>query len=219
MAVGVNFIKNISEKYICECYIMDRQKAVPHDSLTVPNTQSGEFVYSDLIESLSSTNFNDCRYFMTFKNNFIFYSKVYCIHHKSEIFAIFLRFKTYLKSLGFRICHIRLDNRKEYMSKTFLAYLAQCGIKQELTVSNNPQMNNAAKRFGQTLLNKIHPILLSSKLNKSFWSEIVIISNYLTMRSPDIRIIFTPFEAFYHRKLILFHLRIIDFIAYALKRI
>ena len=39
------------------------------------------------------------------------------------------------------------------------------------------------------------------------------------MRSPGIRTIFTSFEAFYHRKPILFHLRIINFIAYALKRI
>ena len=37
------------------------------------------------------------------------------------------------------------------------------------------------------------------------------------MRLPDTRIIFTSFEAFYYRKLILFYLRIIGFIAYALK--
>ena len=39
------------------------------------------------------------------------------------------------------------------------------------------------------------------------------------MRSPDTRTISTPFKAFYHRKLILSHLRTISSIAYALKRI
>ena len=34
------------------------------------------------------------------------------------------------------------------MFKIFLVYLAQCGIKQELTVSGNSQMNGAAERFG-----------------------------------------------------------------------
>lgn len=80
-------------------------------------------------------------------------------------------------------------------------------------------MNEAAERFGQTLMNKVHPILLSSNLNKSFWPEIMAAANYLTMRSPNIRTIVTPFEAFYHRKPILSHLRTIDSIAYALKRI
>lgn len=219
MAVGVDFTKDVSEEYTCECCVMGRQKAVPHDSPTAPGTQPGEFVYSDLVGPLSPTGFNGCRYFVTFKDDFTSYSEVYCIRHKSETFAMFLRFKAYLESLGFRICRIRLDNGGEYMSKAFLAYLAQCGIKQEPTVPGNPQMNGAAERFGQTLLNKMHPILLSSKLNKSFWPEIVATSNYLTMRSPGTRTIATPFEAFYHRKPILSHLRTIGSIAYALKRI
>ena len=39
------------------------------------------------------------------------------------------------------------------------------------------------------------------------------------LRSLNVRIITTSFETFHHRKLILFHLRTIDFIVYALKRI
>ena len=47
----------------------------------------------------------------------------------------------------------------------------------------------------------------------------MIIINYLTMRSLNIRIIIIFFETFYYRKFILFHLRIINFIIYAFKRI
>ena len=61
---------------------------------------------------------------MTFKDDFISYSEVYCIRYKSEIFAIFLRFKVYLKLLGFRIYRIRLNNKGEYIFKVFLVYLA-----------------------------------------------------------------------------------------------
>ena len=39
------------------------------------------------------------------------------------------------------------------------------------------------------------------------------------LRSPNVRIIATSFETFYYRKFILSHLRTIDFIVYALKRI
>ena len=47
----------------------------------------------------------------------------------------------------------------------------------------------------------------------------MIIINYLTIRFFNIRIIIIFFETFYHRKLIFFYLRIINFIVYALKRI
>ena len=119
----MNFIKNIAKEYICEYYIIKRQKTISYDSLTESETQSNEFVYSDLVESLSPTEFNNCRYFVIFKNNFIFYSKVYYIRHKSETFVMFLRFKVFLESRDYKICRIRLDNEREYMFKIFLNYL------------------------------------------------------------------------------------------------
>ena len=123
MIVKMNFIKDIAKKYICECYVIRRQKTVSYDSLIESETQSDEFVYSDLVESLSPTEFNNCRYFVTFKNNFIFYFKVYCVRHKSETFIMFLRFKVFLESRDYKICRIRLDNGGEYMFKVFLNYL------------------------------------------------------------------------------------------------
>ena len=80
-------------------------------------------------------------------------------------------------------------------------------------------MNETIERFKQILLYKIYSILLSSQLNKSFWPEIVTITNYLMLRSLNVRTITTLFETFHHRKPILFHLRTINFIVYTLKRI
>ena len=123
MIVEMNFIKNIAKEYIYECYIMKRQKTISYDSLIESETQSDEFVYSDLVESLFSTGFNDCRYFIIFKNDFTSYSKVYCIRHKNKTFIMFLRFKVFLESRDYKICRIRLDNEREYMFKIFLNYL------------------------------------------------------------------------------------------------
>ena len=123
MIVEMNFIKDITKEYICECYIMRRQKTISYDSLIESETQSDEFIYSDLVESLSPTKFNNCRYFIIFKNDFIFYFEVYYIRHKSETFIIFLRFKAFLESRDYKIYRIRLDNKREYIFKTFLNYL------------------------------------------------------------------------------------------------
>ena len=168
MIIKMNFIKNIAKEYICECYVIRRQKTVSYDSLTELETQSNEFVYSNLVESLFPTEFNNYRYFMIFKNNFIFYSEVYYIYYKSETFIIFLRFKVFLESRDYKIYRIRLDNEREYMFKIFLNYLLQCEIRQKLTVSRNLEMNETIERFEQILLYKMYSILLSSQLNKSF---------------------------------------------------
>ena len=123
MIVKMNFIKNIAEEYICEYYIMRRQKTISYNSLTKSKTQSNEFVYNNLVKSLFSTEFNNYRYFIIFKNNFTFYSKVYCIRYKNKTFIIFLRFKVFLKSRSYKIYRIRLDNERKYIFKVFLNYL------------------------------------------------------------------------------------------------
>ena len=66
---------------------------------------------------------------MIFKDDFIYYFKIYYIRYKSEIFVMFLCFKTYLKSRDYRINRIYLDNENKYINKVFLKYLAQTNIK------------------------------------------------------------------------------------------
>ena len=125
----MNFFKNIIEKYICECYIINRQKIVFYNSFITFNILSSEFIYNDFIKSLIFINFNDYKYFVIFKDDFIYYFKVYYICYKNKIFVIFLRFKIYLKSHDYRINYIYFDNENEYINKIFFEYFIQSNIK------------------------------------------------------------------------------------------
>ena len=71
---------------------------------------------------ISLIDFNDYKYFITFKNDYIEYSKIYYIRFKSEIFTIFLYFKNYLDFLEYKINRIRINNNNEYINKIFLDY-------------------------------------------------------------------------------------------------
>ena len=68
-------------------------------------------------------NFNDYKYFITFKDDFIYYFKIYYIRYKDKILVIFLRFKIYLKSRDYRVYHIRFNNENKYINKIFFKYL------------------------------------------------------------------------------------------------
>ena len=66
---------------------------------------------------------------MIFKNDFIFYFKIYYIRYKNKIFIIFLKFKIYLKLLNFKIYRIYINNENEYIFKIFINYFFQFEIK------------------------------------------------------------------------------------------
>ena len=121
--MNVNFSKNIIKEYIYECYMMSHQKIIFHNSFITPDILLNEFIYNDLIKLLIFIEFNDYKYFITFKNDFIYYFKIYYIRYKNKIFVMFLRFKTYLKFRDYRINRIRLDNKNEYINKVFFKYL------------------------------------------------------------------------------------------------
>ena len=121
--MNINFFKNIIEKYICEYCVMNYQKTIFYNNLITFNILLNEFVYNDFIKSLIFINFNDYKYFVTFKDDFIYYFEIYYIHYKNEIFIIFLRFKIYLKFRNYRINYIRFDNKNEYINKAFFKCL------------------------------------------------------------------------------------------------
>ena len=102
---------------------MNYQKIIFHNSLITLDILLNEFIYNDFIEFLIFINFNDYKYFMIFKNDFIYYFEIYYIYYKSEIFIIFLRFKIYLKFRDYRINRIRFNNENEYINKIFFKYL------------------------------------------------------------------------------------------------
>ena len=72
-------------------------KTIFYNNFITLDIISSEFVYNDFINFLIFINFNDYKYFMTFKNDFICYLEIYYIRYKNEIFVIFLRLKIYLK--------------------------------------------------------------------------------------------------------------------------
>ena len=71
------------------------------------------------MRSLIFIDFNDYKYFITFKDDFICYFEIYYIRYKNKTFIIFLRFKIYLKSRDYRINRIHFDNENEYINKVF----------------------------------------------------------------------------------------------------
>ena len=102
------------------------------------------------------------------------------------------------------------------MSKEFLKYCEDNGIRRQLTVPRTPQQNGVAERKNRTILEMARSMLKSKKLPKEFWAEAVACAVYISNRSPTKSVLEkTPQEAWSGRKPGVSHLRVFGSIAHA----
>ena len=81
------------------------------------------------MKSISFIKFNNYKYFIIFKNDYIEYLKIYYIRFKNKIFIILLRFKNYLEFLEYKINRIYINNNNEYINKAFIDYFIYNDIR------------------------------------------------------------------------------------------
>jgi transposase InsO family protein len=68
---------------------------------------------------------------------------------------MFKHFKTYAENqTGKRVRAIKTDNSTVYVSNVFQTFLKENGIRHQLTVEYNPEMNGVAERANRTIVEK-----------------------------------------------------------------
>ncbi|XP_048623783.1 uncharacterized protein LOC125592576 [Brassica napus] len=113
-----------------------------------------------------------------------------CINHPNQ-------FKAHVeKKSGLKIKSMRYDRGGEFMSKEFLKYCEDNGIRRQLTVPITPQQNGVGERKNRTMLEMARSMLKSKKLPKELWAEAVACAVYISNRSPTKSVLGkTPQEA------------------------
>ena len=78
-----------------------------------------------------------------------------------------------------KICILRYDNAKEYTSSSFASYLSNKGIIHQTSCAHIPQQNVVAEHKNRHLLDVVSCLLIHIHVPKHFWSDAVLIANYL----------------------------------------
>eukprot|EP00171_Calliarthron_tuberculosum_P021440 IDg21440t1 len=110
------------------------------------------------------------------------------MRNKSETFKYFKIFQKHAEAhTGRNLKLLRTENGGEYLSNDFRAYLADHGIKHQLTVVYTPQQNGVAERMNRTIMNLVRSIMHFKGISKRFWAEalstVVYVLNRVTSRS------------------------------------
>nr|GEV22623.1 retrovirus-related Pol polyprotein from transposon TNT 1-94 [Tanacetum cinerariifolium] len=81
---------------------------------------------------------------------------------------------------------LKSDNGGEYISREFIQYCAENGIRMLKTVPKMPQQNGVDERMNRTLNERAKSIRLHVGLPKLFWEDSVITKTYLINRGPSV---------------------------------
>jgi hypothetical protein len=94
-----------------------------------------QLVHSDLCGPHSSPSFSGCKNFLTFIDDFSRHTWVYFLKLKSEVFDMFLAYKTLVeKQSRHQLQRLRTNNGGEYANNKFTSYYNAQGIQVQHTV-------------------------------------------------------------------------------------
>src|ERR1700730_7474911 len=204
-------------------YPMHNQQVKFHDVCLLPCCESAsrrsiplQLVHSDLHGPLPATA-NRFKYWILFTDDASRYRRCWLLHKKSEAFDTFKHYKAWAEQqTGKALKSLRDDKGGEYMSNEWEQFMLEHGIERQHTVRATPQQNGVAERTNRTLDEGVASLLSDSHFPARFWGEALSCYLHTLNLSPSAAVSGkTPFEAFYHRKPSVSHLRVFGCRAYA----
>ncbi|GKU93013.1 hypothetical protein SLEP1_g6653 [Rubroshorea leprosula] len=124
-------------------------------------------------------------YYAIFVDDYSRYTWFYPLHKKSDFFGVFQKFqKMIVNQFDKNIQVFQSDGGGEFSSKAFVNYLAECGIKQQVSCPGNPEQNGTAERKHKHIVETGLTMLLHANMPPRYWVEGFSTAVFLINRMP-----------------------------------
>src|SRR5258705_12250286 len=183
------------------------------------------WVFSDICGPIETTSIKGYWCFITFTDDFSHYTHVRLCKAKDDALNIFKMWKACAeKETGQTLKILHTDGGGKYTSNNFSTYLAEHGIKCELTNAYTLQENSISEQANWTLNNLAHSMIANMKevlqaksLPSSLWSQAVHHAAWIKNRifTHSLNTDTTPYQAYSGKKPSLAMLRLFGCKAYA----
>ncbi|GFY82736.1 hypothetical protein Acr_02g0009760 [Actinidia rufa] len=186
-----------SSEINCDLCLCNKSQRLPFHESSLKSRDPLDLIYTDVWGPTPVTSTEGYRFYVIFVDHFTKYIWFYPISHKSDVFAIFPKFKVtvenYFKKL---IVSTYSDNRGEYI--TMKEYFATHGITHLTTPPHTPQHNGTAERRHRHIADTGLTMLYQASLPLSFWPHAFQAATYLINRLPTpILHLESPFESLF----------------------
>jgi transposase InsO family protein len=121
---------------------------------------------------MPSSSISGYVYYVSFIDDYSRKTWIYFFKSTDEVFIKFKEFKALIENLSERKINIlRSDNGGEYISKEFVKFCKDVGIKRELTTPYNPQQNGVVERKNRTIMGVVKTMIHDQDLPMCLWVE------------------------------------------------
>ncbi len=198
LANGIE-IKGPVPTEICSGYMKGRSQRKPSRTPMIRATEFLEEIHSDLEGPLPPTRRGE-QYYISFYDNATGTYHIKTMRHKSQAFEKFLEFIPWAESQsGKMLKRYHTDGRGEFDHEALKSWYLECGVQWEPNTLYTPEQNGKVERLNYTLMFSVRSIMVSMKLCKSLWGEILRTVAYLKNRSLSQKGV-TPYEKGKRRK-------------------
>lgn len=131
-------------------------------------------VYTDVCQVERPMHSGRPQYFISFKDSYTGFTKVYCISNKSDVHGIILKFIKWVETqFDTKVKSFFSDQGSEYLNQEVAKLLGGNGIELHLTSGYTPASNGVAERLNLTIMNDVRSMLIGAHLPSHFWPEAV----------------------------------------------
>jgi transposase InsO family protein len=160
-----------------------------------------ELIHSDVCGPMPSSSISGYVYYVFFIDDYSCKTWVYFLKSKDEVFSKFKEFKALIENLSERkIKILRSDNGGEYISKEFVNFCKDVGIKRELTIPYNPQQNGVVERKNRTIMEAVKTMIHDQDLPMCLWAEAAKTTVYVQNRLSHSALRFKTLEEMFSGK-------------------
>jgi hypothetical protein len=170
---------------VCEPCQLGKCKQLPFQPSPRVSLCPLDLIHSD-VWSCSTKSLGGCSYYVFFINDFSRFTWLYPIHNKSDVFQVFVQFKSLAQNqFSSSIKQFQCDGGGEYMSNQFKNFLVTHGIIHRVSCPHTPQQNGVAECKHRHIMEMGLFLLAQSHLSSIFWVDAFVTSVCIINRLPS----------------------------------
>ncbi|GAU16908.1 hypothetical protein TSUD_36660 [Trifolium subterraneum] len=153
----VRGVPSLTEKAIeCEACQFGKQTRKPFPTSSCRANQKLQLILTDVAGPQRTPSLNGSLYYIVFIDDFTRMCWIYFLRYKSEVAAVFWKFKAHVENQSnSHIQILRSDNGKEYLSNQFQQFCDEAGIEHQLTAPYTPQQNGVSERKNRSIMDMV----------------------------------------------------------------
>src|ERR1700677_1402278 len=210
MVDGLKIDANSDSSFQCQACVAAKISRTPFPKYGATRAiDVGDITHSDLWGPTRIESIGRNLYYVAFIDDYSRYITIKFLKSKSDAAQKVKDYTEWIKTQSGRtIKAFRFDGGGEFMSKSLKGWLDGLGIERQASAPYSPQQHGVAERPNRTLVELMRAMLIDSKLPKFLWAEAVLHAAYVRNRAMTTALTGkTPYEAMFHTKPDISHLR------------